>query len=414
MATRTVARNRREQRGQRFPASGTGAIVSESRRLAAAPVAAEAAVEGERKVERKPVMPFTITRVQPVGTRKINMMVYGPYGAGKTFFAGTSLDVPSMRDVLFINAEAGDMSLTDRRDLDIININKYDTLARIFEYLTLHCKWRDEGNTEKLLEYERQLKSEIIPLDEQTEPVDPNRTWFEEQRLRTGKPMDEPYRYRTVIIDSLSEAHKYLVYKFTGVDIGKTALSDEIERMEEWQPAQELFRLLIRSFRDLPMNTIFVSAESIEPERKNKVRNPRAGQALPKLAGQMAGDVAGFIDIVGYLYREVGKDGENNRYLYLGAGYEGWISKHRFVNLPDLEYVENPSLSSLIELARKDAEAHGTSQARAAAGGNIVPSSHHAASSAAPQRSRSASAASNSHSSGGARGRRAGTVRRVR
>jgi hypothetical protein len=288
-------------------------------------------------------------------------MIYGPYGHGKTTWAATAEDVESMRDVLFINAESGDMSLTNRRALDVVNINRYDQLARIFDYLTLHCKWRDEGNIDKLLEYERQLKATVIPEADQTPPTKAGRTWFEEQRIRLGKPMDEPFLYRTAILDSISELHKYLIYKFTGVDIGKTKLDDEMEKMEDWQVAQEMFRLLVRSFRDLPMNTIFVSAEAIEPAERNRRRNPLAGQSLPKLAGQMAGDVAGFIDIVGYFLREIGKDGEIKRRLYLGAGYEGWISKHRFENLPNLEYVDNPTLASLIDLARKDAD-NGTSQ----------------------------------------------------
>jgi hypothetical protein len=345
----------------------------------------------------KPAAPFHIEPVRPVGERFLNMMVYGPYGHGKTTFAGSADDVESMQDVLFINAESGDMSLTGRRALDIININKYSQLARIFEYLTLHCKWRDEGNTDKLLEYERQLKSQVIPLDQQTEPAEEGRTWFEEQRLRTGRGMDEPFMYRTVILDSVSELHKYLVYKFTGVDIGKTKLDEEIERMEEWQPAQELFRLLIRSFRDLPMNSIFIAAESIEPAERNKRRNPHAGQALPKLAGQMAGDIAGFIDIVGYLVREIGKDGETTRRLYLGAGYEDFISKHRFENLPDLDYVADPTLQSLIDLARKDAEGNGNSQPAQAQGHPAARGSSHTA---APQRGKPARSARVPGSSG--------------
>jgi hypothetical protein len=354
--------------------------------------AAEAATQVATP-ERKAVQPFQMVPVQPVGKRKINMMVYGPYGHGKTTFAATALDVPSMCDVLFVNAEAGDMSLTGRRGLDIVNINKYDQLARIFEFLTLHCMWRDQGNIEKLLEQERALKSTVMDLDDQTPPTTLGRTWFEEQRLRLGKPMDEPFMYRTVIIDSISEAHKYLVYKFTGVDIGKTKLSEEIEKMEEWQPAQELFRLLIRSFRDLRMNTIFVAAENIvEPDRK---KGRLRSQALPKLAGQMAGDIAGFIDIVGYLVREIGKDGDISRYLYLGAGYEDWISKHRFENLPDLEYVQNPTLASLIDLARKDADSHGTSFANSTSVGSTSASSRtrtHAAAADGRQSARRASA----------------------
>lgn len=349
-------------------------------------------------IERKAVQPFTIGPVEPIGVRRINMMVYGPYGHGKTTFAASAENEPSMQDVLFINAESGTMSLTSHRSLDTININKYDQLARIFEYLTLHCKWRDEGNTEKLLEYEQRLKAGIVPLSQQTAPAVEGRTWFEEQRIRTNKPLDEPYLYRTVILDSLSELHKYLVYKFTGVDIGKTKLDEELEQMESWQTAQEMFRLLIRSFRDLPMHVIFVASENIEPAERNKRRNPHAGQALPKLAGQMAADVAGFIDIVGYLVREIEPGGDTHRYLYLGAGYEGWISKHRFENLPDLEYVENPTLTSLIDLARKDAE-NAPSPSRTSTPSSPVTSSRNASRPAASNSRRTASAASRTGSS---------------
>jgi hypothetical protein len=330
--------------------------------------ATEATPNGEGQphvVKVKPQAPgeaFKIVGVSRIGVRRINAMVYGPYGHGKTTWAASALDVPAMRDVLFIAAEPGDMSLTSRRDLDIIYVNKYNQIARIFDFLVKHCKYRDEGNIEKLLELERELKDTPVDIEDQTEPVEEGRTWFEEQRLRTGRGMDEPFMYRTVIVDSISEVHKYLVYKFTGVDIGKTKLDAEITKMEEWPAAQELFRLFVRSFRDLRMNSIFVSAESIEPAERNRKKNPLAGQSLPKLAGQSAGDIAGFVDIVGYLIREVGKDGDYVRRMYLGAGYEGFLSKHRFENLPDLDYIDNPSLTSLLDLARKDAEADGTRQ----------------------------------------------------
>lgn len=410
---------RSPQSGASVAQAGTGAGVSaaraEAQRIETADARAEAAVAADTSLlARKAVAPFRLGPVKPVRLRKINIEVYGPYGHGKTTFAASALDVPEMRDVIFIAAEPGDMSLTNRRDLDIVIINRYDQLARIFEFLVLHCKWRDEylspSSTpdqkahalEKLIDQELLYKSEIIPVEDQIAPVEEGRTWFEEQRLRTGKPLDEPYLYRTAIIDSLSEAHKYLVYKFTGVDIGKTKLDEEIERMEEWQVAQEMFRLLIRSFRDLPMNTIFVCAEAIEPAERNKKRNPHAGQALPKLAGAMAADVAGFIDIVGYLMREIEPGGETHRYLYLGAGYEGWISKHRFENLPDLEYLEDPTLTQLIALARKDEDLNGASQPSSSRStSSTVTPSRNAASTAAANRSRPANAPAGSRSGSG-------------
>lgn len=379
-----------------------------AREGAPAPAAPAAA---ESSSERIPVAPFQITYVRPVGSRPLNMLIYGPFGHGKTTFGGSALDVASMRDVLMIDADSGDMSLTSRRDLDIIKINKWDTLGRILEFLVKHCYLRDQGKFDELLELEKFYKSDLVPISDQTAPVDPNRTWFEEQRIRTGKPMDEPYVYRTTLIDTLSECYKYLIYKYTGVIIGKTKITEDVERMEEWQSAQELFRLFIRSFRDLAMNVIFICAENIEPEMKNNKRNKRAGQALPALAGQMATGVATFLDIVGYLVREDLEGGEKHRYLYLGAGYEGWISKHRFENLPDLEYVEDPTLSSIIDLARKDAEAHGTSSAPRAVEAQSEPT-RRTTRSVSPQRG--SAAAGSGSSNGRGRSGRGDTVRRQR
>lgn len=293
--------------------------------------------------------------MRSVEGRPINMMIYGPYGHGKTTFAASAEDVESAQDVLFINADSGTMSLTNRRNLDTIDINTYKQYARVYEYLVRHCHYRDQNpmDVESMLREEIELKSWVVPLEEQVEPKEEGRTWFYEQRLRSGRSIDEPYVYRTVMIDSLSEIHKYLVYQFTGVEIGKTKLDEDVERMEEWQVAQEMFRTGIRSFRDLRMNVIFVCAEQLmEPDRK---KGRRHSMSLPKLAGQAAADVAGFIDIVGYLERTIDEGGAIRR-LYLGAGYEGWISKHRFENLPDLEYLENPTFASLLLLAQEDAQ----------------------------------------------------------
>lgn len=322
----------------------------------------------EAKIGKRGDVPFSIGPVSPVRLRKINMMVYGDYGFGKTTFAASADDVPSMRDVLFINIDSGTMSVTNRRTMDFIDVDQYAQIARIFEFLGLHCYYRDQKpmNIEKMLEYERQLKSQIVPEEDQTPDAsghtDPERTWFVEQRLRSGKPMDEPYIYRTVILDSISELHKLLVYKFTGIDITNVRLDEETEKMDEWAAAQELFRLMVRAYRALAMNTIFVSAQAIEPSERNKRKNPKAGQILPKLAGQVSGDVAGFVDIVGFLELIRNEEGGEIRRLYLGAGYESWISKHRFENLPDLEYVDNPTLASILDLARKDAELNGSSE----------------------------------------------------
>lgn len=357
-------------------------------------------------------LPFSIGPVLPVHIRKLNAMFYGYFGFGKTSLAASADDVASMRDVLFINTDEGTMSITSRRTMDFVLVTAYDQIARIFEFMSLHCYYRDmkPRNIEKLLEYERDLKATIIPIEDQTPDedgnLDPERTWFVEQRLRSGKPMDEPYIYNTVIIDTISELHRLLVFKFTGVDLNKVKLDEELEAMDSWREAQAMFQMMIRAFRTLPVHSFFLSAEAIEPAERNKKRNPKAGMALPKLAGQAAGEVASAVDMVGYLdlSREENEGGETKetRRLYLGAGYAGWISKHRFENLPELDYIESPTMQSLIDLARKDAT-HGTSESNTEPGQLTVASpSDTARAGTTQQRS------SSDPSRGGGSGRRAG------
>lgn len=315
-----------------------------------------------------------------------------------------------MRDVLFINTDEGTMSITSRRTMDFILMTAYDQIARIFEFLSLHCYYRDQRprNNAKLLEYEKDLKSYIVPLDDQTVtdeyPADPERTWFVEQRLRTGKPFDEPYIYNTVIIDTLTELHRLLIYKYVGIDLNTVKLDEAVEAMDEWREAQEMFVTMIRAFKTLPMHTLFVASMAIEPSERNKRRNPKAGQMLPKMPGKAPGEVASLVDIVGFLEKTMNtpeEGGGESRRLFLAAGYADWISKHRFEKMTDLEYIEDPTMQKLIDIAKEDAT-RGTSQSNRSAELVSVASPSDSASTATPHGS------SRPNSSSGSRSRRAG------
>ena len=82
--------------------------------------------------------PFVIeTNVER--SRYLKLLVYGDFGVGKTFLAGTSVEVPSMNDILLINAEAGDLTLdSDEYDFDKISsvrVKDFTTMAKVYEYL---------------------------------------------------------------------------------------------------------------------------------------------------------------------------------------------------------------------------------------------------------------------------------------
>jgi hypothetical protein len=253
--------------------------------------------------------------------RFLKLLVYGDYGVGKTTLCASAQDVPGMANALIIDAEAGDLSLSSRNDVDSIRITKFDTIARIYEFLRLHVRFRDEGN-----------EGELIRL---------------ETRLR-GAPVQKATIYRTIIVDSLSEVQKFAMYKSLGSDIGTVKLDDDASKPEygDWNTQLELIRRLVRAFRDLPMNVIFVASEKVaEDDRKRMIRRPN-------FTGSIEREIPGFFDVVGYLMAAPGAEGTIARRLYISPGQQ-FLAKNRF-NRPDIQFLENPKMSDLYKLCMED------------------------------------------------------------
>jgi hypothetical protein len=251
-------------------------------------------------------------------------MIYGDFGVGKTTLATSSVEVPEMNDCLFCSAEAGDMSISDF-DIDMVSVRNYAQLARLHEFLRLHCKYRDENDIESLRKLEAKYKQ--VPVEE----------------------IEEPRQYRTVILDTLNEIQKYAMYQLLGIVVGEQPLDVEPEspQFKEWNLATEMIRLLVRSFRDLPMHVIFVCSEQVsEDERKRRIRTP----GLP---GKLANEVQGFLDMVGYYVAAQMEGGEIKRRLFLVPG-QTYQAKNRFAGW-DGKYIDNPTMKDIYALMRKRA-----------------------------------------------------------
>ena len=271
-------------------------------------------------VQKVAKRPFTISR--PSVERKfLKMLIYGPYGVGKTTLAASAEDVPEMQDTLYIDAEGGALSLMEtRQDIDLITINAFDQFARIHTYLTRHCAARDADDTEALLKLEENIGLE--------RPV--------------------PKKYNTVVIDSLSEVQRYNMYQLLGVDISTAKLDDDWESPEfaHWNKTTEMMRLVVRAFRDLPMNVIFLSSQKVDDEKK--------GTVTINFPNQLSKDIPGFIDVVGY-YQAIttkGQDGQVTvkRRLELEPG-RNYLAKHRFGKaLKGQSGVDEPTMQRLYDL----------------------------------------------------------------
>ena len=224
-------------------------------------------------------IPFRITGKPEVGAKYIKILLYGAYGSGKTTLAATAVDVPQMRDVLFLDVESGEMTLDDnpRIDnsdmIDRIRVTDFEQVAHVQEFLKAHCVARDRGDIEKLRALEARVKG-LNPADIET-----------------------PRQYRTVIVDSLTEVNEYAMYNLLGLS---TDMKLDIEKMDvaewpEFRKNNQMMQLVVRAYRDLPMNVILVtSSQYTQDEMKRKF-------FAPNMTGKLANQVQGFMDVVGYL-----------------------------------------------------------------------------------------------------------------
>jgi len=289
------------------------------------PVATKTTVKPPEQEAPKPAAPaFTIVAAK-ARKRYSNSLFYGDYGVGKSTLAASASEVPEMGHVLYINAEAGDESIKGF-DLDLVDVQNYSQFARVHEYLRLHCQLRDrwvnhsdEEARKKLIRYESILKG--IP----------------------EKEIEKPTLYHTSVIDTLTEVQKYCMYQLLGITMGEWALDLAPDNPEwaEWGKSAEMIRLLVRTFRDLPINTIFVCGRSEEQDQQKRFHYK------PLLPGKLANEVQGFFDVVGYMVAGPTEGGGMHRRLWLEPG-QTFKAKNRFRDFTD-RYIDNPTMADLVK-----------------------------------------------------------------
>lgn len=276
-----------------------------------------------------------------------SMCAYGDYGCGKTYFAGSAVFVPEYRDILYVSLEAGERGLKqvildgEARGIDVnkhilvVQVNTYKTFSLVFEALVSHLKYRDTDDLAALRKIEANLKGyskEQIDNDELMEYLFP-----------------EPMRFRTVITDSLTEAQKYCMYSIMGIHPDRQRLDVEPSQAEwaEWGKSREMIQFLVRRFKALPINKIYVAAEEITQDQFKKNHYDL------QLPGKLAKDVRGLMDYVCYINSTVMEGGGVNRKFCFQNGDYGNVqlkAKHRFGNRLKSSYLENITMEEIYKL----------------------------------------------------------------
>jgi len=197
---------------------------------------------------------FTLD-IEALGEREkfANVLIYGEPGVGKTTFAATA-----PRPILWLEAEGGTNSISDTEDIDIVRMSGLDSYREVLGFL--HAN---------------------------------------------------PDKYKTVVIDSLSEVQAAVLTDIMrGVRLDDPTRDEFAPQFSEWGKLTGVMRQIVRAYRDLPANVIFTALTREDTDAvtaRTKVR--------PRLSPALAEEVPAFVDACLYLYASTPKKGE--------AGAEG-------------------------------------------------------------------------------------------
>jgi hypothetical protein len=244
-----------------------------------------------------------------LGKPKLNILVYGAPGSGKTTFASSANDHPDMSPVLYASFESGLLSVATR-GVDAVDIHSVKQMDELF--------------------------------------------WL----MFNGKKNNDPVwgKYKTVVVDSGSEMLTLALEEATREEIEKDRRAgknpnrgqDDLELRTYGKAGAQIARLM-RWFRDLDVNLIVTALpkSTFSPGADQRTNTPI--EVTPQFTNKVGVSVMGYMDMVWYL--GVNEHDNNRRYL-ITRNRKPIIAKTRGYNFSNAlgEIYPDPWLPVIYEL----------------------------------------------------------------
>lgn len=245
---------------------------------------------------------------------KINALIYGDPGAGKTLLAAGAADIPEMRDVLLVNIEGGTLTIRSKDNIHAVDIGRDEN-------------GKPTGNTIKELE---------------------DITW---NILTNQHGMG---RFKTVIIDSVTELQTQdLEDLVTEANKKNSNRSIDDISLHEYKRDGARLKRIFRHLRDAPINLI-VTALPKKIVDDPKAEKPRVVEVRPSLTQSVALSLMGYVDFVWFLYKE--EQGNKRFMLTQDLGPVKAKTRNQKFHEAIGQKVENPTLPALYEQLLKAME----------------------------------------------------------
>lgn len=229
---------------------------------------------------------------------KLNTLIYGPPGVGKTVLAGTASLYTLTSPVLYIDVEGGSMSMRDFYNKSNIRIVRPTVFDRDMERYYTH--------------------------------------------LSSAKN-----KFKTVVIDSGTEVQKLsmscIMQKLFESRPDKIGSSPSLQ---EWGKNSDAMRKFVRFYRDLPINVIILCLQQ-------DVKDEMTGQVTvkPSFSGKLPDEICGMMDIVGKMSTTLRTNGDKQEVsrciLFQPQG--SFLAKDRSNRLPSV--MHDPTIEKIYELA---------------------------------------------------------------